>query len=54
MIRNWRASVAAEAVRVSRQSGDDARTDSSTAAFADQAGAQTQVGRVLRLPTREV
>ena len=58
MIRTWRASVAAQAVQLSRLTpvDDDDAADavSSSAAFAERAGAQAQVGRLLRLPTREV
>lgn len=58
MIRNWRASVAAQAIKLSRLIAvDDDLTgdsDSSTATFADRASARAQLGQVLRLPTREV
>lgn len=58
MIRNWRASIAAEAVRLTRLVGfeDDpaAEADSYSAVVAEQAGAQAPIGRLLRLPTREV
>ncbi|MFI7585877.1 flagellar FlbD family protein [Spongisporangium articulatum] len=57
-VRTWRASVAAQAVQIFRQTefDDDSLTehDMSEVALADKAGAHAQVGRVLRMPTREV
>ena len=58
MIRTWRASVATEAIELARSAGVDDDPvgfgDPSIAAFADRTAARAQLGRVLRMPTREV
>jgi flagellar protein FlbD len=66
LIRNWRASIAAEAVTMARVSAQDAphtsklgeRPDATaemeTAAMLDQSAHGSPLGRVLRLPSREV
>ena len=58
MIRNWRASVAAAAIQIFRETGVDddpvSEHESSIAAFADKAAAHAHIGRVLRMPSREV
>ena len=67
LIRNWRASIAAEAVALvqmaagetphtSRLPGPraDAEAELETSLMADQSGRKSALGRVLRLPSREV
>jgi len=66
LIRSWRASIAAEAITMARVSeqdaphtsklGDrpDAAAEMETAAMLDQSAHGSPLGRVLRLPSREV
>ncbi|GAB6899887.1 flagellar FlbD family protein [Kineosporia succinea] len=53
MVRTWRASVAAEAITLSRY-GAGTADDAADVTTADRTSHETTFGRVLRLPSREV
>jgi flagellar protein FlbD len=61
LIRTWRASVAAEAIALSRLAADAgphtstlSSSDHHDAALGDKAAQSSPLGRILRLPAREV
>lgn len=59
LVRTWRASVAAEAITLSRYGADAAVREPSAhaagdASMADRTSHESTFGRVLRLPSREV
>ncbi len=67
LIRQWRASIAAEAITLARMASDgathtsrlpgpraDATAEMETSAMADQTVRRTPLGRILHLPSREV
>nr|WP_269809535.1 flagellar FlbD family protein [Kineosporia rhizophila] len=60
LVRTWRASVAAEAITLARYGGDAgtlrpaSEQEAGTASMADRTSQDSTIGRVLRLPSREV